>query len=138
DTLDEASFKAAEQGGAFALSWRSHSLSYGIPAAVDDIIRAGGIVIANLSRASVADARERYMRVMPVLVSISDETMAARLAARGREGPEQIAARIARNADYHGFGHQCSVIDNSGALDVAGAAFVQFLLQALENNPAMA
>jgi len=138
DTLDEATFAEVETGGGFALSWRSHGLCYGIPAKVDDTIEAGGVVIANLSRASVADAQERYSRVTPVLVSISDEAMAVRLAARGREGPDQIAARIARNADYRGFGHQCRVIDNSGALDEAGDAFVRLLMELLERRPAVA
>lgn len=51
DTLDETGFLAAEAEGAFALSWRSHGLCYGVPVGVDRIIREGGVVVANLSRA---------------------------------------------------------------------------------------
>ncbi|MEO3386769.1 phosphonate metabolism protein/1,5-bisphosphokinase (PRPP-forming) PhnN [Mesorhizobium sp. CAU 1741] len=136
DTLDEASFADAEAGGAFALSWRSHGLCYGIPANVDHTVREGGVVVANLSRASVADAQARYVNVVPVLVSISDAVMAARLAARGREDAQQIAGRIARNADYRGFGVNCTVIDNDGALEDAGEAFIRILIEALQRKPA--
>ena len=134
DTLDEAGFLAAEAEGAFALSWRSHGLCYGVPAEVDIAIRAGRVVVANLSRASVADAIARYADVMPVLVTVSPGVLAARLAARGRESAQDIAARIARNADYAGFGADCRVLDNSGELDAAGRQFVRLLEAAAERS----
>jgi ribose 1,5-bisphosphokinase len=136
DTLDEASFLLYEAAGAFALSWRSHGLCYGIPESVDETIRAGGVVVANLSRASVPDAVVRYRRVMPVLVTVSPDILAARLAARGRESAGEIAARIARNAAYADFGARCHVIDNSGALDEAGERLVRLLRAAAQHSPA--
>ena len=106
------------------------SLSYGIPAAVDDAIRAGAVVVANLSRASVKAAARRYDHVLPVLVSVSTEVLAARLAARGRETEQEIAQRIARNAAYADFGEHCHIVDNSGALEEAGDTLVRLLRQA--------
>lgn len=134
DTLDEAAFAKVEAAGAFALSWRSHGLSYGIPVAVDETVRAGGAVVANVSRGVVGDTGARYANVLPVLVTVSAEALAARLAARGRESDEEIAARIARNADYAGFDARCRVIDNSGALEEAGEAFVRLLREAMERD----
>lgn len=130
DTLGEAAFLCAEAGGAFALSWRSHGLLYGIPASVDDAIHAGGVVVANLSRASVEAAARRYECVLPVLVRVSAEVLAARLAARGRETEREIAQRIARNAAYADFSAHCHTVDNSGALEEAGATLVRLLREA--------
>lgn len=136
DTLDEPAFEAAERAGAFALSWRSHGLCYGVPSTVDDAIRASGVVVANLSRASVTDAAARYARVMPVLVTVSPDVLAGRLAARGRESAEEIAARIGRNADYGDVGRRWHRIDNSGALEDAGEQLVRLIEKAAEQSPA--
>ena len=132
DTLSEDAFRAAERQGAFALSWGSHGLLYGIPTEADDLIRSGGVVIANLSRASVAEARTRYANVMPVQITVSADIMALRLAARGRESAADIEARIARNASYSAFDENCHTIDNSGHLEVAGNAFVRLVTNAVE------
>lgn len=130
DTLGEDAFARAQAAGAFALSWRSHGLGYGIPASVDEIVAAGGVVVANVSRGTIAEIRARYRRVAPVLVTVPNEVLAQRLAARGRESAEAIAGRLARNADYAGFDAGCETIDNGGALEEAGMLLVAILKRA--------
>lgn len=132
DTLSEDDFRAAQRRGVFALSWGSHGLLYGIPSEVDDLICNRGVVIANLSRASVAEAKTRYANVMPVLITVSPHIMALRLAARGRESAADIKARIARNTSYSAFDEDCHPIDNSGELEEAGNAFVHLVMNAVE------
>ena len=127
DTLDSAAFAEAEAAGAFALAWRSHGLCYGIPVAVDETIRDGGVVVANVSRGIVAAIRRRYRNTMPVLVTVSRDVLAARLAARGRETVEEIASRIRRNDEYGTLDADCRVVDNSGALEHAAARFVHII-----------
>lgn len=134
DTLDAESFERAKAAGAFALSWSSHGLGYGIPLAVDDTIRAGGVVIANTSRGLIGEIERRYRTVVPVLVTVSPQVLAARLAARGRESADEIAARIARNAGYEGFGEQCRIIDNSGALEQAGERLLQLIIEIMPHH----
>ena len=96
DTLDLADFAAAVLEGRFALSWRAHGLSYGVPIAVDAAIARGQIVVCNLSRAAVAAARERYRNCLVVLIAASEEIRAARLAQRGREGGDGQRSRLLR------------------------------------------
>lgn len=127
DTLDEAGFIAAEKAGGFALSWRSHGLFYGIPVQVEEHIERGDVVVANLSRACVEHAAARFTNVRPVLVKVSQRTLAARLAARGRETEDQIAARLARSDEGTSLEDRCHVIDNDGTLEEAGKKFVAFL-----------
>lgn len=129
DTLDDEAFAAAEAEGAFALSWRSHGLAYGIPRVVDDIVASGGVVVANVSRGVLDDVARRYARAVPVLVTVTPDVLAARLAARGRESVDDIARRIARNDDYARLAVDCVVIDNSGSLHEAGERLVAVLQQ---------
>ena len=50
DTLDPAAFADRRRAGAYVLSWGAHGLYYGIPATALADVRAGRVVVANLSR----------------------------------------------------------------------------------------
>ncbi len=127
DTLDRSEFQAAEARGAFALTWESHGLSYGIPASADARVGSGAVVIANGSRGVVPAMRRRYAHVLVVQITASPEVLAQRLGARGREAADNVLSRLARNADYEGRLADCETIDNSGPLSQAGDAFVALL-----------
>jgi ribose 1,5-bisphosphokinase PhnN len=98
-----AGFQARAAAGDFLLHWQAHGLCYGIPATVAAARRDGMTVVANVSRAVLAE----------------------RLAARGRETPEDIRRRLARARAEMPAGPDVVVVDNGGALDDAVAAFVR-------------
>lgn len=98
-SLNGEAFEAWARAGRFALTWQAHGLSYGVPAEVDDALAAGKTVLCNLSRAAVALARQRWGRVFAVQVTARPETLALRLAARGREKVWEQQDRIRRVAD---------------------------------------
>ncbi|MEO5326265.1 phosphonate metabolism protein/1,5-bisphosphokinase (PRPP-forming) PhnN [Mesorhizobium sp. CC13] len=131
DTLADAAFVEAEEAGAFALSWEAHGLRYGIPAAVDDAIANGQVVVANTSRGVIPALRARYANVAVVEITASPEVLATRLAARGRESRGEVLARLARTAphDLSGPGHV--QIDNSGVPEIAGDKFLAVLRKAV-------
>jgi ribose 1,5-bisphosphokinase PhnN len=56
---------------------------------------AGRVVVANLSRAVLPRAGDRY-RLRVLLITAPFAVLAARLAARGRESAADIEARLAR------------------------------------------
>ena len=95
-SLDPFEFEQRARAGGFALTWRAHGLSYGVPAEVDQSLSEGRTLLCNLSRAAIADARRRWPEVWVALVTASPETLAARLAARGRESQEARRARLER------------------------------------------
>ncbi len=97
DTLTPEAFAQARAAGAFALAWSAHGLDYGIPATVDDEIRAGHTVVCNVSRAIVAEARGRFAHVITVLVTAPRDVLVARLAARGRGSDGDLGARLRRS-----------------------------------------
>ena len=116
DTLEESEFLRARERGRFALSWAAHGLFYGVPSDVDARIASGGAVVCNVSRAVVADVRRRYAHSLVVLVTARPETLAARLAARGREGSEGRRERLDRAFAREAAFEPDAIIDNDGAL----------------------
>lgn len=114
DSLDESAFLAARDSGAFALWWGAHGHYYALPATIDDAIRDGRTVVANVSRGIVEPARARYNNVTTMLVTAPPDVLAARLAGRQRDSDGPLAERIRRNDAYVGFAADV-VIDNSGA-----------------------
>ncbi len=121
ETLEESEFLLARERGRFALSWAAHGLYYGVPRDVDARIASGGAVVCNISRAVVADVRARYARSLVVLVTARPETLAARLAARGREGSEGRRERLDRAFAREAAFEPDATIFNDGALDEAVA-----------------
>lgn len=98
DSCDEASFRAIEEDGGLALSWRAHGLSYGIPAAELAGIGLGDVVIVNVSRRAITAAERLAERVVVLNITAPVAVLAQRLAARGRETEADIAARLKREA----------------------------------------
>ncbi|MBR0671141.1 phosphonate metabolism protein/1,5-bisphosphokinase (PRPP-forming) PhnN [Roseomonas soli] len=95
--LDLTTFEAERDAGGFALWWRAHGLLYGIPRDIEADMAARRVVVANLSRGVLAEAAARY-RLRVLQVTAPTELLAARLAARGRESAQDIAARLRREA----------------------------------------
>ncbi len=99
DSLSEADFARREAQGGFLITWRAHGLSYGLPAALLDVVMAGGHVLANGSRGAVTELARRVPHLMVVEVTAASEVLAQRIAGRGRESSEQVLQRVARKAD---------------------------------------
>ena len=126
-SLSELAFRTAILDGAFALTWEAHGLHYGIPSAIDDMIRGDQTVIVNASRTIVPLARRRYARVSVVLVDCAPHIRAARLALRGREAADRIEARLAREIPAFDPTEADMRIDNSGALAIGMRALLDHL-----------
>ncbi|MBO1113385.1 phosphonate metabolism protein/1,5-bisphosphokinase (PRPP-forming) PhnN [Bordetella petrii] len=95
-SLSEAEFERRAAMGCFALHWASHGLRYGIGIEIDTWLASGAAVVINGSRAHLAQACARYPDLAAIEVVADPAILARRLAARGRETPEQIAARLQR------------------------------------------
>lgn len=121
DGISPALFAARAAGGDFALHWRAHGLSYGVPASVEEVLDAGRDAVVNLSRGVVGKAALRFRTLHVLSLSASPEVLAARLAGRGRETAQDIARRLARPAPPLPDGVRVTEIDNSGPLDAAVA-----------------
>ncbi|WEK48736.1 MAG: phosphonate metabolism protein/1,5-bisphosphokinase (PRPP-forming) PhnN [Candidatus Kaistia colombiensis] len=127
DTLDEATFSRGVEVGQFAVSWRAHGLGYALPIDTQDAVARGAVVICNFSRGAIGAARQRFPAVRVVAVSAPDAVLAARLAARGRESDEAIAARLEREAVCAREIQADLTIVNDRPIDLSGGELVAYL-----------
>lgn len=119
-------FAAIRACGGFAASWEAHGLRYGIPAAADDLVRADRLALANVSRTAIDTLATRYARFRVVRVTAPVEVRAARLARRGREGLDDVRARLDRPDPAPEARVDLEIV-NDGDLAVAGDLLVAFL-----------
>jgi ribose 1,5-bisphosphokinase len=127
DSMDPDLFMKLEQSGRFALSWDAHNLRYALPLSVETDLALGKVVVANVSRHVVAEARLKYPACSVILITAEISCRAERLIKRGREGRDQITARLARESGPVPAGITPIVIDNSGMLAIGVTAFVMAL-----------
>ena len=124
--LSPAEFANRRDAGDLLLHWRAHGLDYGLPVELGVALEQGRSVVANVSRTVVAEARRRFAPVLVCAITAAPETLAARLAGRGRESEVDIAERL-RRGDALAPVDADVVIDNDGTLDVAVERFATVL-----------
>lgn len=123
--LDPATFGCLHGGGALAWHWEANGLRYGIAGRYMQQVAWGRVVVVNGSREHVAKLAPRPgLRVVQVAAKTS--VLAQRLADRGRDTPQQIAARMDRNSRFTADTADL-IVGNEGALETAGRQLADFL-----------
>ncbi|PKM33735.1 MAG: phosphonate metabolism protein/1,5-bisphosphokinase (PRPP-forming) PhnN [Gammaproteobacteria bacterium HGW-Gammaproteobacteria-12] len=125
--LSPEEFATRRKARLFALSWRSHELSYGIGIEINQWLAKGVAVVVNGSRGYLAEARQNYPEIVPVYIEVPEALLRERLLARGRESVEQIEQRLSRNKALQPQRQQDRVIINDGSLETAGDALVELI-----------
>jgi ribose 1,5-bisphosphokinase len=125
--IDAEGFARAEAEGRFALSWQAHGLGYALPARVGRMAREGHVVVCNVSRRVVAEARARFPGTQVVEITAPPEVLAQRLAARARAQDGDLSARLSRKGDVV----PDVTIDNSGAAEEGAARLIRSLQRLL-------
>ncbi|MEM7776315.1 MAG: phosphonate metabolism protein/1,5-bisphosphokinase (PRPP-forming) PhnN [Pseudomonadota bacterium] len=125
--IDRAAFDQGVRDRAFALHWEAHGLGYALPAALDDYVRQGAVVVSNVSRKAIPAARVRYANVRVVLVTAPFALRRERLLARQRETADDVNTRLSRSVDTFNPKDADMSVENAGTLDAGVAAFVSAL-----------
>ena len=92
-------FLQAQARGEFAVHWEAHNHCYALRRAMDDQLRAGHAVVANVSRTIVEAMRRTYLDVVVVSITAPPEILGQRLAGRARGSDGQVADRLNRAID---------------------------------------
>jgi ribose 1,5-bisphosphokinase len=92
-------FLQARSQGDFAVHWEAHGHCYALPLAIDDELRSGRTVVANVSRTVVDAMRRAYVDVVVVSITAPLEVLAERLATRSRGSDGRVADRLSRAVD---------------------------------------
>ena len=103
--------------GHFAVHWGAHDLQYGIPAAIQADLVSGQDCLANFSRSALQAGDAAFAHFCVLNITARLETLATRLAARGRESEAQIAKRLAQAGKPLPEGVNVLTVSNDGALE---------------------
>ncbi|KQI67478.1 ribose-phosphate pyrophosphokinase [Loktanella sp. 3ANDIMAR09] len=117
DAVTPAAFGDMAENGAFVVHWCAHGLHYGIPQTVRYQLAKGTHCIANFSRKALAAGADAFPGMLVLHVTATPDTIAARLAARGRETRSEIANRLAQADKPLPAGLDVLHLSNDGPLD---------------------
>lgn len=135
EAVSEAGFEECIRRGDFLLWWRANHFNYGLPAGLEQDLRQGRHIIANVSRTVIGEIRSRFSRCLVIEIRVDPAVLIGRLAQRGRENHDAQEARFQRSAGLTGLPAPDLVIDNNGEPEAAIAWFVK-VLQSLDARAA--
>jgi ribose 1,5-bisphosphokinase len=125
EAVSEAEFLARQAQGEFALHWQAHGLRYGVPKRELAALAVGRDVVLNGSRGALARALAAFPDLIVIHVTVPLPVLAERLAARGREGRAEIAARLLRARQPLPAGLAVVEVANDGTPEVGIARLLQ-------------
>jgi ribose 1,5-bisphosphokinase len=119
-------FARAREHGDFAVHWEAHGHCYALPLEINDDIRAGRTVVANVSRTVIAALRQAYANVVVVAITAPPDVLAQRLAARARHSDGNIADRLARSVEESSANADVAIL-NAGSAEYHGRQLVRVI-----------
>ncbi len=125
ESVDRTEFERRRASGAFAFWWNAHGLLYGIPATIAAEISAGRTVLFNASRAALPAIQDEFPILEIIAITAPVETLARRLAERGREEMPEIQKRLER-ADWP-VPRGAYIVRNTGPVDQGVAKLLTLL-----------
>ena len=108
-------FRQALARNDYAMHWEAHGHCYALSRTIDDDIRAGRTVIANVSRTVIGTVRRAYANVTVVSITAPPNVLADRLAMRGRGSDGRIEHRLGRTVDEASAAPDVTVVNVSSA-----------------------
>jgi ribose 1,5-bisphosphokinase len=115
EQISPDAFRQALAANAYAMHWEAHGHCYALPRAIDDDIRAGRIVIANVSRTVVAAMRLIYADVVVISITAPPDVLAQRVAARRRASDGNLNQRLGRSVDDRAAAPDVTIMNVSSA-----------------------
>jgi ribose 1,5-bisphosphokinase len=124
--MSPAEFHRGRDHGDFAVHWEAHGHSYALPLEINDDIRAGRAVVANVSRTVIGALRQTYANVVVVAITAPPDVLAQRLAARARHSDGNISDRLARSVDDQAAQADVTIV-NAGSAEYHGRHLVRLI-----------
>ena len=115
---EEVSLDAFRDGlarGEYAMHWEAHGHCYALPRGIDDELRAGRTLIANVSRTVIGPVRREYADVVVISITAPPQVLAERLAARARSSDGKIEHRLGRTVDETSSRPDATIVNTGSA-----------------------
>lgn len=116
DAVSMQQFEDLARDGAFAVHWGAHGLHYAIPVTVRYQLNRGVDCLANFSRGALAEGARAFPRFTVLNITAHPDTLARRLAERGRETALEITDRLAQAQKPLPAGLDVITLSNDGPL----------------------
>jgi ribose 1,5-bisphosphokinase len=126
EEVSAGTFEAALARNEYAMHWDAHGHRYALSRAIDDDIRAGRTVVANVSRTVISAMRRTYANVIVVSITAPPNVLAERLAMRGRASDGRIEHRLHRTVDEAAAAPDVT-INNTSSADYHARQFVRII-----------
>lgn len=119
-------FRRALSRDEYAVHWEAHGHCYALRRGIDDELRAGRTVIANVSRTVIGAMRRTYADVVVVSITAPPQVLAERLAMRRRSSDGKIEFRLGRTVDEALAAPDVTII-NTGSAEYHARQFVRII-----------
>jgi ribose 1,5-bisphosphokinase len=108
-------FQEALGRGEYAVHWQAHGHCYALTRSIDDDIRAGRTVVANVSRTVIGALREAYADVVVISITAPPDVLAQRIAMRARSSDGSPENRLRRTVEDAAAAPDVTIVNTSSA-----------------------
>jgi ribose 1,5-bisphosphokinase len=108
-------FQEALARGDYAMHWEAHGHCYALSRAMDDEIRAGRTIVANVSRTVIGAMRRAYADVVVVLITAPPNVLAERIAMRARNSDGLLEIRLRRTVEDASAAPDVTIVNTGSA-----------------------
>jgi ribose 1,5-bisphosphokinase len=119
-------FQEASTRGEYAMHWEAHGHCYALSRGIDDEIRAGRTVVANVSRTVIGTMRRAYADVVVVLITAPPNVLAERIAMRARSSDGMVENRLRRTVEDASAAPDVTIV-NTGSSDYHSRQLVRVI-----------
>jgi ribose 1,5-bisphosphokinase len=98
EEVSPGTFQEALARGDYAMHWEAHGHCYALSRAIDDELRLGRTVVANVSRTVIGAMRRAYADVVIVSITAPPDVLAERIAMRARSS-DRLESRLRRTVE---------------------------------------
>jgi ribose 1,5-bisphosphokinase len=108
-------FQEALTRGEYAMHWEAHGHRYALWRAIDDDIRSGRTIVANVSRTVIGAMRRAYADVVVVSITAPPNVLAERIAMRARSSDGMVESRLGRVVEDASAAPDITIVNISSA-----------------------
>jgi phosphonate metabolism protein PhnN/1,5-bisphosphokinase (PRPP-forming) len=126
DPVTADQFAHLAQTSGLAWQWQAHGFDYGISDNYSSDVAAGRVVVLNGSRQHGCRL-QGSQKIRVVQITTDAQRLAERLVQRGRDAPNEVNQRLARNARFSDWQADYTIV-NQGELSIAGLELAKLLV----------
>ena len=115
EAVSIGTFQEALTRGEYAMHWEAHGHRYALWRAIDDEIRAGRTIVANISRTVIGAMRRAYADVVVVSIMAPPNVLAERIAMRARSSDGMVENRLRRTVEDVSAAPDATIVNTGSA-----------------------